>query len=173
MRVPPPKGSFPQTEASQEGFHQGVRGVLATLGSQGGEEDIVNGTLLLSELLGRRKKRLNNGLRGKEHLLVLSVNVAGSREAIEWALEQDCSVLMIQEHRMLGNTLKGIMNQAKWKGRTGVWGATRTKGKQSRSGRYCRTRQSPSPDLQDEGWEGREMAQGGYPLAKGGCPSRF
>ena len=104
---PPPRGPYPQTETSQEGHHQGVWGVLATLGNQGDEEDIAKCTLLLSELLGRRKKRLNSGLRGKGHILVLSVNVGGSREAIEWALGQDCNVLLIQEHRMLGNPHQG------------------------------------------------------------------
>ena len=73
-------------------------------------------------------------LGAKQTLLIMSVNVGGSREALEWALGQDCAVLMIQEHMMLGNTLKGIMNKAKWRGWTGVWEEALTRGKQSRSG---------------------------------------
>ena len=47
---------------------------------------------------------------------ILSVNVGGSREALDWALEQEVDVLLIQEHRMLGNPMKGAMKKARWLG---------------------------------------------------------
>ena len=33
-------------------------------------------------------------------------------EALAWALEQECSILLIQEHRTLGNVMKGATGQA-------------------------------------------------------------
>ena len=65
---------------------------------------------------------MTEGLQGKAHMLILSVNVGGGREALEWALGHDCIVLLIQEHRMLGNPVKGMMNQAKWMGLDGGLG---------------------------------------------------
>ena len=66
-----------------EGTHKGVLGVRAAFLNTEGLQEIVKGTLVLSELLARRKKRLNGGLQGKTHMLMLSVNVGGSREALE------------------------------------------------------------------------------------------
>ena len=47
-----------------EGIHQGVPGVRDAVLIEGLQE-MVKGTLVLSELLARRKKRLNGGLQGK------------------------------------------------------------------------------------------------------------
>jgi hypothetical protein len=60
-------------QAVPEGTHQGVPGVRATLQSTEGLQEIVRGTFVLSELLATRKKRLNGGLQGKTHMLMLSV----------------------------------------------------------------------------------------------------
>ena len=118
--------------------------MVAAWGPKQGERE-GNVTLVLSELLRKGRKRLDAGLGAKQTLVIMSVNVGGSREALEWALEQDCAVLMIQEHRMLGNALHGIMNKAKWKGWTGVWEGAQARGKQSRSGRIATLVRSPVP----------------------------
>ena len=84
-----------QPRVTLTGLHQGIQGITApTL--VGEDQDISKGTLVLSELLARRKKRLNGAFRGKSHMLLLSVNVGGSREALEWALGQGCNILLFK-----------------------------------------------------------------------------
>ena len=46
---------------------------------------------------------------------------------------------------MLDNTLKGVVNKAKWKGWAGVWEEALTRGKQSRSGGITTLVKSPVP----------------------------
>ena len=73
-------------------------------------------------------------LNSKQHIKILTINTGGSREALEWALEQDVQILMIQEHRLLEGPLASAQVKAISKGWQGVWQAAMSTGKHGRSG---------------------------------------
>ena len=70
-------------------------------------EERVAARLKLHELLRKHRKTLPQGKQGPPTLRVLCVSVGGSREALSWALEQNCSVFMAHEHRVLGTAMRG------------------------------------------------------------------
>ncbi len=121
-----------ESSRTKDTTHGGVIGVQMQ-GSWKGEE--FEGKILLNlDRLTQRTRYKECGRVQQHGNAILSVNVGGSREALHWALEQEVAVLLIQEHRMLGNPMKGAMKKAKWMGWAGVWEEAHTTGKQSRSG---------------------------------------
>ena len=128
-------------------------------------------TLELSELLRKRRKRLNCGLHGKDALLILSVNVGGSREVVEWALEQDCTILRIQEHRVMGNALKGVMHKAAWKGWTGDMRGSQDEREPKWEWMCCNLGEGSGASVPYEGWKGGKVASRCGALAKRDCPT--
>ena len=72
-------------------------------------------------------KKPTTRLGGKKTHVIRSVNVNGSREAMLNAFAEDGSILLIQEHRLLGCDLPGMQAIAHKAGWHGVWdAATRT-----------------------------------------------
>ncbi len=132
-----PKGTKVRGCGEDTAPHAGIKGVKAEGEWQGDRCEVQKVTLALEFCLRRQRPRqLETSCKGQQVTLMTS-NVGGSREALAWALEQEVEVLLIQEHRMLGQVLQGAMSQARWKGWAGVWEPAQTSGRQSRIGGAC------------------------------------
>ena len=73
-------------------------------------------------------------LDSKNRIQILTVNTGGGREALDWALEQDVQILMIQEHVLEEGPLANAQVKATNKGWQGVWQPALNTGKHGRSG---------------------------------------
>ena len=82
----------------------------------------------------KRTKRAIKHLGGNLDHTILSLNVGGSRDAIELAFQSNCDVILLQEHRLLGPELEGIQNLGNKYRWHGVWDSAHKTKARGRSG---------------------------------------
>ena len=79
-------------------------------------------------------RKAGQRLRGKDTHTVTTINLGGSREALNNALEIDANVLLIQEHRLLGPELQCAQAMATKAGWNGIWDPAQKTPAKGRSG---------------------------------------